>query len=428
MALEKQGVRTVTVVTDKFLDLATAHAMALKKRDLALVVIPHPIGGLKENEVEARAKECMEKLAELLQEPGSEDLAPYPVDQEVLPERLSFADEREAAESFYQHGFTDGLPIVLPTPQQLDHFMTHMSKQLDNIVGKEVPPKRAPVTAEKVAVNAVMAGCRAEYLPVVLASLESTLDPSFNLNGIQCTTHPSGVLVIVNGPMAKDLEINAKHNCFGPGWRANATIGRAVYLCLRNIGGAIPGYTDKATQGHPGKYSYCVAENEEESPWVPFHVERGFPGEASTVTVVGGESPHNINDHGSVSAEGILMTVAGTMATTGNNNLYNQADTFVFLGPEHAATIAKDGLNKDDVRRFLFERARIPISRMSPAQLAHIKDFLPDPDGYIDENETAGICSDASDIRILVAGGAGKHSVWVPTFGAGSYSVTRPIL
>jgi hypothetical protein len=197
---------------------------------------------------------------------------------------------------------------------------------------------------------------------------------------------------------------------------------------MRNIGGALPGHTDKATQGHPGKYSFCVAENEEESPWAPFQVECGFPRDTSTVTVVSGESPHNINDHGSITAEGILLTVAGTMATTGNNNLYNQADTFVFFGPEHAATIANDGLTKDDVRRFLFERARIPISKMSPAQLSHIKDFLPDPDGYIDENKTAGICSDASGIKILVAGGAGKHSAWVPTFGAGSYSVTRPIL
>ncbi len=146
------------------------------------------------------------------------------------------------------------------------------------------------------------------------------------------------------------------------------------------------------------------------------------------MTVVGGESPHNINDHGSISAEGILTTVAGTMATAGNNNLYNQADTFVFFGPEHAATIAKDGFSKADVRRFLFQRARIPVSKMSPKQLAHIKASLPDSTTYIDEDQTIGICRDEADIKILVAGGAGKHSAWVPTFGVGTYSVTRPIL
>jgi hypothetical protein len=303
-----------------------------------------------------------------------------------------------------------------------------MTKQLDNIAGKELPPRRALITAEKIAVNAVMAGCRPEYIPVILTALEAVLDPLFNLNGILCTTHPCAVLLIVNGPVAKELGINSKHNCFGQGWRANATIGRALSLCLRNIGGVIPGYTDKATQGHSGKYSYCVAENEDESPWKPFHVEQGFPQDASTVTVVSGESPHNINDHGSISAEGILTTVAGTMATTGNNNIYNQADTFVFFGPEHAATIAKDGLSKEDVRRFLFERARVPVSKMSSKQLAHIKDFLPDPTDHIDENQTIGVCREAADIKILVAGGAGKHSAWVPTFGAGSYSITRRIL
>jgi hypothetical protein len=428
VVLERDGVRTVTIVTDKFVDLATAQATSLNKRDLALVVVPHPVGGLKEKEVEARAKDSIEKLARLLLEPGLEERVVAPFDQEVLPERLSFGDDPEAAEYFYQHGLTDGLPVVLPTAENVDRFMSHMTKQLGNIVGKGLPPRRAPITAEKVAINAVMAGCLPEYLPVILTALEAALDPGFNLNGILCTTHPCAVLAIVNGPIAEELGINSGHNCFGQGWRANATIGRALGLCFRNIGGAIPGSTDKATQGNPGKYSYCVAENEKESPWEPFHVERGFPKDVSTVTVVSGESPHNINDHGSISAEGILTTVAGTMAATGNNNVYNQADTFVFLGPEHAATVAKDGFGKEDARQFLFQRARIPVSKMAPKQLAHIKSCLSDSTDYINENQTIGIVRDAADIRILVAGGSGKHSAWVPTFGIGTYSVTRPIL
>ncbi len=428
MVLERDGVRTITIVTDKFVDLAMAQATSLNKRDLALVVIPHPVGGLKEKEVEARAKDGIEKLARLLREPGLKESVINPFEQEVLPERLSFGNDLEAAEYFYHQGMTDGLPIVLPTAENVDLFMSHMTKQLDKIVEKGLPPRRAPITAEKVAVNAVMAGCLPEYLPVILTALEAALDPGFNLNGILCTTHPCAVLVIVNGPVAKELKINSRHNCFGPGWRANATIGRALSLCYRNIGGAIQGSTDKATQGHPGKYSYCVAENEEESPWEPFHVERGFPRNVSTVTVVSGESPHNINDHGSISAEGILTTVAGTMAATGNNNVYNQADTFVFFGPEHAATIAKDGFSKDDARQFLFQHARIPVSKMAPKQLAHIMSSMPDSSGYINEDQTVGLCREEAEIKILVAGGSGKHSAWVPTFGVGTYSVTRPIL
>ncbi|MFC1895570.1 hypothetical protein ACFL0Q_02760 [Thermodesulfobacteriota bacterium] len=416
---------TITIVTDFFAPLARSQAAALGSKDLSLLVIPHPLGGLKGPEVLELGNVAFEKLLNSTRESDAEKGAHPGLDEMPVEESLSFAGAQEAYDCFNRRGWTDGLPIVLPTERLVETFLERIDKEPEDTLGI-MPPRWAQVTFKKIAINAAMAGCLPEYFPVILSAVEATLDENFNLNAIQTTTHPCAVMLIINGPVRKELNINAKHNCFGQGCRANATIGRAVRLVLLNVGGGIPGSMDKATMGHPGKYSYCVAENQEESPWSSFHVEKGYSPDASTVTVVAAEPPHNINDHGSVSAEGILTTVAGTMATTGNNNLYNCADTFVFFGPEHAATIARDGYGKDDVRRFLFERARIPVSRMSQKQLEHIQAMLRDPSGFIDENRTIGICREMSDLHILVSGGAGKHSAWVPTFGF-SYSATRTV-
>lgn len=418
--------QTITVVTDRFATLARSQATALGKENLVFLIIPHPLGGLKEPEVEALAKVAFERLSSVLRGAVFEDDSALKSEQKPMEELLSFSSAQEACGYFEQQGWTDGLPIILPVEQLVSQFLEYAHRGKEDIVGV-MPPRWVSVTVEKLAINAAMAGCLPEYFPVVLAATEAVLEPKFNLNAVQTTTHQCAVLLIINGPAGRRLGINAKGNCFGQGARANATMGRAIRLILTNVGGGIPGLTDQATMGTPAKYSYCVAENEEDSPWVPFHVEKGYTADTSTVTVVAGEAPHNINDHGSVSGEGILTTVAGTMTTTGNNNLYNRGDTFVFFGPEHAATIAKDGFGKEDVRRYLFERARIPVSKVSPKQLEHFMHILSDTTGYIDDNGTVGVCREASEINILVVGGPGKHSAWVPTFGATQYSVTRPI-
>jgi hypothetical protein len=191
------------------------------------------------------------------------------------------------------------------------------------------------------------------------AALKAMSDEKFGLRGVQSTTHPCSPLIVVNGPIAQKIGLNGKGNAFGPGVRANATIGRAVSLILINIGGAIPGEIDKSTQGQPGKYTYCIAENEQESPWPPFHVERGFKAGDSTVTVFAAESPHNINEHNSVAGKDLLMTVAATMAQPGSNNaLFFTGEPVLMLCPEHAAAIAKDGFSKEQIKAYLFENAR----------------------------------------------------------------------
>jgi len=225
--------------------------------------------------------------------------------------------------------------------------------------------------------------------------------------------------------VVQELGVNSGYGAFGSGTRSNATIGRAIRLALVNIDGAIPGVGDMATFGSPAKYSYCVAENEAESPWQPLHVERGFPADASTVTVIGAECPHNVNDHESLSGEGILTTIAGTMTTTGVNDVMYRAQPVVAFGPEHAKMVADAGYSKADAKRYLQEHAQLPLGRFTKENIerrfrANFKETYATagPDTLVP------VIKSAEDLIIIVIGSAGKHSAFIPTFGA-TRSVTR---
>ncbi|MBI4505219.1 MAG: hypothetical protein HY691_06765 [Chloroflexi bacterium] len=324
---------------------------------------------------------------------------------------------------YYARGWTDGLPIVPPTEERVQEALDAAGADPEEVVGI-VPPKRGEATMENVAINCVMAGCLPQYFPVVVSALRAMLEPQFNLFGIQATTHPVAPLVIVNGPLARDLDVNASYGCFGPGARANATIGRALRLIMTNVGGALPGKLDRATQGQPSKYAFCIAENEDESPWEPLHVERGYTAEDSTVTVIGVESPHNINDHVSQSAVGVLATCADTMAVMGSNPTYlGPSNCVLVLGPEHAATVARDRFRKADVKRFLYEHARKPLRQLRRGGMYGMQDW---PSWWETASDDAllPLLRDPDDLLIVVAGGAGKHSAWLPSFGA-NFAVTR---
>jgi hypothetical protein len=287
-----------------------------------------------------------------------------------------------------------------------------------------LPPRQGEATIEKIAANAVMAGCRPEYFPVVLAALEALADPLFNLDSVQATTHPVATLLVVNGPIARAIGLQAGYNAFGQGFRANVTIGRAVRLVLMNVGGGLPGSGDRATQGSPAKIAYCVAENEAESPWEPLHVEAGLPAGTSTVTVFGCEGPHNIQDHYSNTARGVLLTVAGAMGQAGSNNLLGRGWPLLSLGPEHAATIAREGYTKQQVKEFLFEHARYPLAKLG---LEYRRQQI-ERWGVADAPDTmVPIVRTADDISVIVVGGAGKHSSWQPTFGDGTHWTRRVI-
>ena len=339
---------------------------------------------------------------------------------QLLSEQIRVTDEFEAVQRLYlERGWTDGLPVVPPTPDRVTAMLASVDLPPQHLIA-ELPPTWGAATVEKLAINAVMAGCLPEYLPVLVAAVEVISDPAFNLYAIQATTHPCAPLVIVNGPIRAVLGLNSSSGAYGPGWRANATIGRALRLVLLNVGGAYPGVGDMSTQGAPSKFSYCVAENEEENPWQPLHVGRGFRPDQSTVTVMAGEPPHNINDHSGRSAEDILTIIAGAMAVTGANNAYTGGETLLALGPEHAATIANDGFSKGDIVVWLKQRALVPLERYN-------QDTLLERFGAIPEGPVPMV-STLEDLAIIVLGGPGKHSSWVPTFGGSTRSVTLEII
>ncbi len=334
--------------------------------------------------------------------------------------RLPETDQEHFDDYLEEMGWGDGLPAVPPTPARVEAMLAGTTLAADYELGV-MPPRQGVATVEHVAINAVMAGCRPEHFPVVIAAVEAVLDPAFNLFAVQATTHPCSPLLIVNGPVVDRLGINARYGAFGPGVRANATIGRAMRLVLLNVGGAAAGILDRATQGAPSKYSFCIAENEGESPWEPLHVDRGFAAEDSTVTVVGCESPHNINDHVSLTADGILTTITGSLANMGSNNAYLHGGPVLALGPEHAAIIAAEGLSKDDVRRHVFDHARIPRHIWERGGMAKMVD---DP---FSDDDLVPIISRPEDLLIIVLGGFGRHSSWLPTFGDSTKAVTRAV-
>jgi len=341
------------------------------------------------------------------------------VTQLVSPQ-IELVDDFEAVQLHYlEKGWSDGLPIVPPTAHRVGAMVSTSNLDPQHII-TEVPPNWGAATVEKLAINAVMAGCLPEYMPVLVAAMEAMGDPAFNFYAIQATTHPCAPLVIVNGPLRNTLGLHGGSGAYGPGWRANATIGRAVRLALLNIGGAYPGVGDMSTQGAPSKYSYCLAENEEQNPWEPLHVERGFQAEQSTVTVLAGEPPHNINDHTGRSAEEILTIISGAMAVTGANNAYTGGETLLAIGPEHADTISKGGMSKNDVVDWLSQHALIPLERYTHDTL--IERFGAVPEAPVPMVRTA------EDLTIIVLGGPGKHSSWIPTFGGTTHSVTREIM
>jgi hypothetical protein len=257
-----------------------------------------------------------------------------------------------------------------------------------------------------------MAGCKPAYFPAVLAALRGVLVPEYNLHGTLATTHSCAQMVLVSGPLRHELGINCGSNCFGQGWRANASIGRALQLILLNIGGARPGVMDRSTQGSPAKYAFCFGENAEESPWPPFHVRRGFAPEDSVVTVMSAEPPHNLNDHGSTTGKGLLTTFAASMATPGANTIYGKGPCVLVIGPEHAATLARDGWTIETIGAWLFEHARVPVEHVSPENQDSYVEA-----GQLPEQGRFKIARDVQDIHILVAGGPGKHSAWIPSFG-----------
>jgi len=315
--------------------------------------------------------------------------------------------ELDPLEALYARGVTDGLPVVPATAARVAAAVEASGRAHDELIAL-VAPRLGRATVEKIAINAVMAGCRPEYLPAVIAGVEAICDPDFALVGVSGTTDAVALLLILNGPVRAALDVNSGAGAFGPGWRANATIGRAVRLVWQNIGGAAPGAISMSTFSQSGRYSYCIGENEEASPWESLHVEHGFAAGESTVAAVAAEAPQVVANTQGRTGRDILSTIARSGIVIASDAHAGLGDTVLVIGPEHARTIAGDGWSKPDVRQFLWEEMRVRVGDQMVAKLR-----------------------EPGNIRLVVAGGtAGRFSAWIPGWpfpGSPSTMVIKPI-
>ena len=330
-------------------------------------------------------------------------------------------DMAAAMELCYDKGWTDGFPVVPATQERVDAMLAAAGLEPEVEVAF-IENRQVSVTAEKVDINAVMAGCKPEYMPVVVAAVEALAEPLYGYHGPGTSTGGAAVLMIVNGPIARELDMNCGHNLFGPGWRANSTMGRAVRLIMRNTIGTLPGTLDQSSLGHPGKYTFCIAENEAESPWPPLHVERGYKREQSAVTIMAALGTHQYSNNLSSTAEGVLTTLCAQMRVSAGTMRQPQY-ALVFAG-EHMAIIAKSGWSRDDVKKFCFENSKISVAELKRMNLK---------DGEVaagDETTMMPLVQTPDDFLVVMAGGkAGVQSCYIPGWGgkAGSQSVTREI-
>jgi hypothetical protein len=320
-------------------------------------------------------------------------------------------DPAELIEAYFERGWTDGLPVTPPTEKSVADMLAAAELHGDQILGV-IAERNTVVIARKVAINAVMAGCRPEYMPVVVAAIEGLCRPEFAYHGPASSTGGSAMVIIVNGPIAKTLGVNSGNNAFGQGTRANATIGRAVRLTMMNVMNARPGLLDRATLGNPGKYSFCFAENEDDHPWEPLHVERGFRRDQSAVTVYASNSLYQVYNQLAAAPEPLLLCFADALANLGVPNVrgFNQS-LLVFAG-EHSEVLRKSGWSKWDVKRFLVERARRRVADYKRATR------LPGAITPVDESTWRQVFEDPGDLLVVCAGGrAGSWSACLPGWG-----------
>jgi len=319
--------------------------------------------------------------------------------------KVELAELEDEIEGPYDRGWTDGLPVVPPTTARILRMLDGTRRAADEIVGL-VPPDLVPATVEKVAINAVMAGCRPDYLPVVLAAVEAACTDSFNMHGVLATTYFSGPVVVVNGPIAGQIGMNSGVNCFGQGNRANATIGRALQLVVRNVGGGVPGGVDRATLGTPGKYTFCFAENEKGSPWQPLSVEAGFAATASTVSLFAGHGPSAVIDQISRTPESLARTFAVKLRAAHHPKLAMAWAAMLVVSPEHARVFAEAGWSKARLRQELDQlllldgdeltRGVAGIEEGMPAEVSagrRLPKFLPGQLAIVHAGGTAGMFS-----------------------------------
>lgn len=316
--------------------------------------------------------------------------------------------------------FGDPLPVVPPTEARVARMLAHCPLDPLDVVGR-IPPNYGAATVEKIAANAVMAGCEPRLMRVLVPLVRAACDERFNLHGVQATTHFAAPLIVVNGPIREELGFWSRQNVFSNVARANSTLGRAFQLVLRHLGGALPHTIDMSTLGHPGKFSFCIAENEEENPWPPLHVDHGCAADSSAVTLFAGEAPHGVSEHTARSAPVLAKAFAAALATAWSHRSCIGREALVVLCPEHVKTIHRDGWTKEQLRQFLFDHTGVPVARFAAADggegTQHVAAYA---EIEIDGERCYRKFTSPSAIHLVVAGGtAGKFSAVIGSWSTG---------
>ena len=405
VCLSTLGLPVVLVATSEFSGLVEALSAAKGVRIPTVVIGANPETVAHEVALDL-LDDAYRPIIEALLAPPRTD--PQPSSRAAQTPALGYHDEDAALQACHDLGWTDGLPVVLPTVRRVDAMLTVLGDP-DAVVAA-MPPSGYAVTNQALAANAVMAGCTADHLPVLAAFVRAVCVPDFNLNGIATTTGPSAPFAVVSGPAAARAGLNSGRGALGPGWRANASIGRALRLLISNIGGARPGEVAKSIMGQPGRYTMCVAENDAASPWEPLHVTFGLSAADSAVTALGATGTMNVLTPRS-DVDAMLTVLGDSLAYLGNPNVVMGKGTVgVLVSPGHARAMARAGLAKADVAAEIWARSSIPIERFPES--AH-----PDPPyEFIEHGGRVYPVAGPGQIYVIVVGGPEPtHATVIPS-------------
>ncbi|MBT6481990.1 MAG: thioredoxin, partial [Gammaproteobacteria bacterium] len=294
------------------------------------------------------------------QDPGMDEVLALRFGKQILQARaVELAEAEDIMEACFERGWSDGLPVVPPTPLRVMRMLNGSDRDAAEIIGK-VPPDNVPCSIEKIAINAVMAGCKPEYFPMVIASVEAALQDRFCMHGLLCTTYFSSPVMVISGPVAKQIGMNSGINALGQGNRANATIGRALQLIIRNVGGGVPGGIDRANMGNPGKYTYCFAEDESDENWASLAMDRGFDRADSVISLFAGDGLQPILDQQSRTPQSLAKSMAMSLRSVAHTKLFGMADAILVVCPEHRRVFREGGWDKEDLRKALYEELMSP--------------------------------------------------------------------
>jgi hypothetical protein len=418
---EKKGIPTVTIATTEFINLAKQTALGYGVADMAFVVVPHPIGSINREDVRKKADDSFPEILKMVTEwkPATN---PPPLRPLYPAETFKFkGDIMDIQEMFFKKGWSAGLPIVPPTAERVKEMLRGTSHSPDELIC-QAPPRMGAITVELVAVYAVMAGCKPEYMPVLLAVLDAMREKKFDWREAAVTTGSIGPMIMINGPIIKELDIAYNQAAASWGHHPNLSIGYAIGLLWYVAGGAKPPIWDKSTFGSPTDLVVWVfAENEDANPWEPYHVEMGYKKSENVVTVRNVYPTIDIPDHNSKTAEQHLKWWVNAISPMiGKPYCLPTEECFLVLNPEWSKKLAEEGWTKDKIRKYVWENCRRPFSAWPPGACYPKKEFE-----LLTTNTQIPLTLKPEQLRIVVSGGAGKHNQYF--IGAKGKTVTKPI-